>query len=690
MVGQIKLGKNKPTLQKNSFGLGSCWSNLSNNLFSTKAPPLALVSGGAGAQLSFQSTSVGWACWSFLELNGPKIYNRSLRINRVWNSIEGGVPSHLKLRIYQGKIFKVKTLVRVFLKRPTTPKNATVLASRARLEWGLSYKYCNLVTNEDLQNQVEKFWHLEQIDSTNSLSPEELSCEAHFIEHFIRNEEVMPEQRKYQKILWRSEPTKELSTYELNTVTYGTTAASYLAIRCLNQLALESDNSTISSVIKSDFYVDDLLSGANNKEEAVWLCQEVSSALRKGCFELRKWRPNEPTIIENVGKDEHPNLMDFGTDIPVKTLGLAWASSTDVLKFSIKPNLEDKRTTKRIILSETAQIFDPLGLLTICTVSAKLIIQKLWQSSISWDESVPLDLNSAWLSCKLWWKGPEWLSEPESNWPKLSIEIFNKGSFPQEMSSELKVSKIHTFHAINKFNLFDKYSSFSKLQRVLAYCFRFKANCLIRNNDPLTGPLSPKELESATLKLIYLAQRESFADEISDLEQFGSVSRKNRIVSLNPFCDDKGIIRVGGRLKQSQFEFYKKHPALLSPDHRLSVLLAEHEHRRLLHAGPQTVLASLREKIWIISGRNLMNKITRRCQQLQTRTKWKEKHPELLQPGVLVLIKDKNLPPLKWAMGRVMEVHKGADGVVRVVTLKTAQGVFKRPASKLCIIFNEP
>ncbi|KAJ8981982.1 hypothetical protein NQ317_013634 [Molorchus minor] len=65
---------------------------------------------------------------------------------------------------------------------------------------------------------------------------------------------------------------------------------------------------------------------------------------------------------------------------------------------------------------------------------------------------------------------------------------------------------------------------------------------------------------------------------------------------------------------------------------------------------------------------------------------WKEKHPELLQPGVLVLIKDKNLRPLKWAMDRVMEVHKGADGVARVVTLKTAQGVFKTPASKLCII----
>ncbi|KAJ8980186.1 hypothetical protein NQ317_011431 [Molorchus minor] len=51
--------------------------------------------------------------------------------------------------------------------------------------------------------------------------------------------------------------------------------------------------------------------------------------------------------------------------------------------------------------------------------------------------------------------------------------------------------------------------------------------------------------------------------------------------------------------------------------------------------------------------------------ELQTRTKWKEKHPERLQPGVLVFIKDKNLPPLKWAMGRVLEVHKDADGHTR-------------------------
>lgn len=69
---------------------------------------------------------------------------------------------------------------------------------------------------------------------------------------------------------------------------------------------------------------------------------------------------------------------------------------------------------------------------------------------------------------------------------------------------------------------------------------------------------------------------------------------------------------------------------------------------------------------------------------LQQRSKWHNKASIDILPGTLVLVKDNNLPPLKWLMGRIVETHPGTDGVVRVATLRTASGILKRPLVKLC------
>uniref|UniRef100_A0A2A4K9T0 Integrase catalytic domain-containing protein n=1 Tax=Heliothis virescens TaxID=7102 RepID=A0A2A4K9T0_HELVI len=69
-------------------------------------------------------------------------------------------------------------------------------------------------------------------------------------------------------------------------------------------------------------------------------------------------------------------------------------------------------------------------------------------------------------------------------------------------------------------------------------------------------------------------------------------------------------------------------------------------------------------------------------QQLQVRSKWQQPK-ENLAKGDLVLVHDENLPPGRWALGRVVELHPGTDGKVRVVTLKTKKGQLKRPIVKL-------
>ncbi|GFV25538.1 integrase catalytic domain-containing protein [Trichonephila clavipes] len=68
---------------------------------------------------------------------------------------------------------------------------------------------------------------------------------------------------------------------------------------------------------------------------------------------------------------------------------------------------------------------------------------------------------------------------------------------------------------------------------------------------------------------------------------------------------------------------------------------------------------------------------------LQNRTKWKSPNHNF-KVGEIVIIKEDNIPPATWPLGKVIETHPGKDGVVRVVTLRTVKGRFKRPIHKLC------
>lgn len=73
---------------------------------------------------------------------------------------------------------------------------------------------------------------------------------------------------------------------------------------------------------------------------------------------------------------------------------------------------------------------------------------------------------------------------------------------------------------------------------------------------------------------------------------------------------------------------------------------------------------------------------------LQQRFKWTQSHIANIKPGTMVILREDNLPPMQWHMGRVTELHPGKDGLVRVVSVKTRNGIVKRALSKICILPN--
>ncbi|XP_076384313.1 uncharacterized protein LOC143262423, partial [Megalopta genalis] len=175
---------------------------------------------------------------------------------------------------------------------------------------------------------------------------------------------VVTEDRKYQQILWRDH-NDSIKTFQLNTVTFGLSAAPYLAIRCLTQSADDEHHRfpQASKVLKQDFYVDDLITGPPTIQEAISLRKELTSLLNTAGLHIRQWASN----------DKH-----------------------DSITYTVRPIHHTPRATKRFISSEIAKIYDPLGLLGPVIITAKLILQELWTLRIDWDESLPMAIHNKW------------------------------------------------------------------------------------------------------------------------------------------------------------------------------------------------------------------------------------------------------------------------------------------------------
>ena len=203
----------------------------------------------------------------------------------------------------------------------------------------------------------------------------------------------------FQKIFWRETPDEPLKVYTLNTVTFGTAAAPFLAIRTLHQLAEDEQENypNAAAILKRDFYVDDLLTGANTYHEALSLRNGLIELLRKGGFNLRKWGSNDHRLTIDFTNDSHNTHLSLDVTETIKTLGLFWNTSSDKITYSVNISDSNDKITKRSIFSQIAKLFDPLGLVGPVIVTAKLIIQNLWKAQLNWDEAVPPHLQQRWI-----------------------------------------------------------------------------------------------------------------------------------------------------------------------------------------------------------------------------------------------------------------------------------------------------
>ncbi|XP_062539283.1 uncharacterized protein LOC134207593 [Armigeres subalbatus] len=73
-------------------------------------------------------------------------------------------------------------------------------------------------------------------------------------------------------------------------------------------------------------------------------------------------------------------------------------------------------------------------------------------------------------------------------------------------------------------------------------------------------------------------------------------------------------------------------------------------------------------------------------QELQRDSKLLRSRNDEISPGRMVIVVDELQPPLRWPLARITAVHPGKDNIVRVVSLRTARGIIKRPTAKICLL----
>ncbi|KRZ98102.1 hypothetical protein T08_16093 [Trichinella sp. T8] len=159
----------------------------------------------------------------------------------------------------------------------------------------------------------------------------------------------------------------------------------------------------------------------------------------------------------------------------------------------------------------------------------------------------------------------------------------------------------------------ERYEHFDRLLRITAFCKRFGKNCRMPKPDRLVGCVTPLEIQDTENYWIRKAQHESFSTEIYQLSNGRQVAANSRLQQFDPFLDENGLLRIGGRLQNSDLPEHTKHPILLPDKHPTTTAIIRRCHLRQLHGGCEFTLATLRQRYWILKGRREVKKVIHAC-----------------------------------------------------------------------------
>ena len=237
---------------------------------------------------------------------------------------------------------------------------------------------------------------------------------------------INTENRDSLRFFWRTKGSKKIIHYRNTVLPFGISSSPFLAIATVREHLKRKppENGLVAEVLINDMYMDDLLTGADSKEEAVDLYEGCKESMNSAGMELVKWKSNEVEVTNNFEKDEPKNQeksIEHKSDIESKSgvefkeshnevkyllqspshkiLGVHWLKEKDEFTFKIDKIIEEAskvRVTKRKVASIAARLYDPLGWISPFIVKIKMLMTRLWEGGYEWDEEVSPELITYW------------------------------------------------------------------------------------------------------------------------------------------------------------------------------------------------------------------------------------------------------------------------------------------------------
>ena len=120
-------------------------------------------------------------------------------------------------------------------------------------------------------------------------------------------------------------------------------------------------------------------------------------------------------------------------------------------------------------------------------------------------------------------------------------------------------------------------------------------------------------------EIIRLHQQPAFKEEVEALMHSCNGDRKtlmkrSSVYKLDHFIDERGLLRVGGRLRKSSLHFTDVHPILFSKDSCITILIVELCHQIMAHGGRGLTINEIRSNgFWVLRCNTIVRSLVGKC-----------------------------------------------------------------------------
>ena len=208
---------------------------------------------------------------------------------------------------------------------------------------------------------------------------------------------VNPKDQPSLRFLWPEAPASQIAVYQYIRHIFGSKDSPTCANYALKRTATDNhtDYPEAAESVHRNFLMDDYLESSSTIAEAAKKAKDLVKLLQRGGFRLTKIVSNVPEIPNDLEPICEPSstVEKFiaKTEDSSHVLGMKWNHLSDSLVVSRGLSPDTNRTlTQRIILSIVSALYDPRGLVTLYTVSARLLMKDILRlRGQQWDDNLP-------------------------------------------------------------------------------------------------------------------------------------------------------------------------------------------------------------------------------------------------------------------------------------------------------------